>query len=87
MYDPDEGNWYFPTEYNWKILFCPKCCTRQNFDFGKYDKLGICMVCSHEVDARFVDSLSALAFDEYQSELRLKKRLSKELDEILDKEV
>lgn len=70
-----------------RIIFCPKCSTRQNFSFGKWDNsVGICMVCSYEVDARFVARLSALAFDEYQSELRLKERLSRELDDILDKD-
>ena len=66
-----------------RIIFCPSCNTRQNFNFSS--DIGVCMVCSYEV-ARNVDSLSALAFDEYQGELRLKKRLSKELDEILNKE-
>lgn len=68
-----------------RIIFCSKCMTRQNFNFGG-SGIGICMVCSYEV-ARNVDSLSALAFDEYQSELRLKKRLSKELDEILERRI
>lgn len=75
-------------ETGMKILMCPKCMTRQNFDFGKWDNsVGVCMVCSYEVsDARIVQSLAAIALDEYQSEQRLKKRLSKELYDILHRE-
>lgn len=73
-----------------RIIFCPDCMTRQNFNFSGSGKVGICMVCSYEL-ARFSDkivqSLGALAFDEYQSERLLKRRLSKELYNILHREV
>ena len=77
-----------------RILMCPSCETRQNFNFGGSGKVGACMVCGYEVsDARFgtqsariIQSLAAIALDEYQSEQRLKRRLSKELYDILHKE-
>ena len=73
------------SEYD-RIIYCPHCETRQSFNFSGSGKVGVCMVCSYEVDdARIVQSLGALAFDEYQSERALKRRLAKELYDILHK--
>ena len=63
-----------------RIIFCPNCNTRQNFNFSS--DIGVCMACSHEV-ARNVQKLSALALYEYEEEEKLKRAIKGKLYGIL----
>ena len=66
-----------------KIIFCPKCMTRQNFNFGGTG-IGVCMVCSARIGDDVVQPLGALALYEYEEEEKLKRAIKERLNNIME---
>ena len=64
-----------------RIIFCPTCMTRQNFNFSS--DIGICMVCSARIEDDMVQPLSALALYEYEQNRALKRDIARKLYDIL----